>query len=360
MESEDGETARPVDVHHTPRALAPRRWRSRPAVRPTHPDAPLNPPVVFSSTYHAGGPVAYSRDGNPTWTRSRTSSAGSRAARRCAFASGMAAVAAVFETLPAGAKVVVADGYSGTPALLTTGVGPDGRWDVHFVDVVDTDATLAACEGAALLWLESPTNPRNEIADVRALAAGAREHGALVAFDNTYATPLHQRPLGLGADVVVHSVTKLLSGHSDVLLGATVARRPTSVPRCANNGRCGVRFPVRWRPSSQCAASVHSACGWSVRRANCAELARRLRGHPDVERVRYPGLPDDPGHERAAAQMDGFGAMVAFEVRGGAAPAEAAAKATRLIVHATSLGGIETTMERRARWADEGDRSPRA
>jgi cystathionine gamma-synthase len=355
MEPDDPGT--PVGIHPPHRPLAPETVAIT-AGRPAHaPDAPLNPPVVFSSTYHAGGPVAYSRDGNPTWDAFEDVLGRLEGGEALAFASGMAAVAAVFETLPAGAKVVAADGYSGTRALLTTGVGPDGRWDVHFVDVVDTDATLAACEGTALLWLESPTNPRNEIADLRALAAGARERGALVAVDNTYATPLHQRPMELGADLVVHSATKLLSGHSDVLLGATVARRPDLC--AALRKQRSLRGAVPGPMETFLAVRGIRSLGVRLERAssNALELARRLSGHPDVERVRYPGLPDDPGHERAAAQMAGFGAMVAFEVRGGAAPAEAAAKATRLIVHATSLGGIETTMERRARWADEGERT---
>jgi cystathionine gamma-synthase len=357
MDGGDGDGT-PVGLPHGRRPLA-RRTLAVSAGRPPHgPDAPLNPPVVFSSTYHAGGPVAYARDGNPTWDAFEAVLGELEGGDALAFASGMAAVAAVFETLPSGAKVVVADGYSGTRAVLTTGVAPAGRWDVHFADVVDTDATLAACAGAALLWLESPTNPRNEIADLRALCHGAREQGVLSAVDNTYATPLHQRPLELGADIVVHSATKLLSGHSDVLMGATVARRPDlcGALRRQRSLRGAVPGPMETFLALRGVRSL----GVRLDRAttNALELATRLRGHPDVERVRYPGLPDDPGHERAGAQMDGFGAMVAFEVRGGAAPAEATAKATRLIVHATSLGGIETTMERRARWADEGGRCP--
>jgi cystathionine gamma-synthase len=358
MQREHGETVRPVEIHHAPRVHAPETVAIT-GGRPAHgPDAPLNPPVVFSSSYHAGGPVAYSRDGNPTWDAFEEVLGQLEGGEALAFASGMAAVAAVFDTLPTGATVAVADGYSGTRALLTTGVGPDDRWDVRFVDVVDTDSTLAACEGAALLWLESPTNPRNGIADLRALASGAHERGTLVAVDNTYSTPLHQRPLELGADVVVHSATKLLAGHSDVLLGATVARRQDlcGALRKQRSLRGAVPGPLETFLALRGVRSLPVRLERAS--ANALELARRLRGHPDVEHVRYPGLPDDPGHARAAAQMDGFGTMVAFEVRGGAAPAEAAAKATRLIVHATSLGGIETTMERRARWPDEGDRLP--
>ena len=169
---------------------------------------------------------------------------------------------------------------------------------------------------------------------------------------------MHQRPLELGADVIVHSATKLLAGHSDVLLGATVARRPDlcGALRKQRSLRGAVPGPLETFLALRGVRSLPVRLERAS--ANALELARRLRGHPDVEHVRYPGLPDDPGHARAAAQMDGFGTMVAFEVRGGAAPAEAAAKATRLIVHATSLGGIETTMERRARWPDEGDRLP--
>jgi cystathionine gamma-synthase len=315
------------------------------------PDGPLNPGVVFASTYHAGGPVAYGRDGNPTWDAFEAAVGALEGGETLAFASGLAAVAAVLETLPVGAVVVVPrDGYTGTRALLDE--SPEGRWATRAVDIVDTDATLDACVGGALLWIESPTNPKMDVADIPALAAGAHERGLVVAVDNTYATPLVQRPLRLGADVVVHSVTKLLAGHSDVVMGA-VAAREAFIPalRLQRSLHGAIPGPM------ETYLALRGLRTLPVRleraQANALELARRLSEHPAVERVRYPGLPDDPGFERARAQMTGTGSMLAFDVRGGADAAEAVARSTQLIVHATSLGGIETSIERRGRWARE-------
>jgi cystathionine gamma-synthase len=264
----------------------------------------------------------------------------------------MAATMALLDEVPVGGVVVAPDhAYYGTRNLLSA--APEGRWTVRLVDIADTDATLAACDGAHLLFVESPTNPLLEVADLRALCAGAHERDVLVAVDNTFATPLGQRPLDHGADVVLHSVTKFLAGHSDVILGATVTNT------------CGLRDGLRQRRSRHGAIPGPMEAFLALRglrtlalryeraQANAQELAGRLRDHPLVERVRYPGLTSDPWHQRADTQMTGPGFMIAFEVHGGAAAAEAVARSARLIVHATSLGGIETTMERRARWPGE-------
>lgn len=322
----------------------------RPAVAP---DAPLNEPVTFASTYHAGGPVAYARDGNRTWAALEEVLGALEGGSALTFASGMAAIAAVFDTLPIGARVVLpAVGYSGT-RILVRDAGPPGRWDPVFVDVTDTDAVLAAAAGAALVWLESPTNPCNGVVDLSAVIAGAHERGACVAVDNTYATPLLQQPLALGADVVVHSVTKLLAGHSDVVLGATVTR---DADRCEAFRRHRSAYGAIPGPMETfLALRGVRTLGVRLERAQATAevLAARLTEHPAVARVRYPGLPDDPGAARTRAQAAGPGTMVAFEVHGGAAAAEATARATRVIVHATSLGGVESTMERRARWPED-------
>jgi len=314
------------------------------------PDGPLNQPVTFASTYHAGGPVAYGRDDNPTWNALEEVIGVLEGGAAVSFASGMAAVAAVFDQVPLGGAIVLPrDGYYGTRAFAEATVA--GRFELRRVDISDTDSVIAACHGAALLWVESPTNPNMDVADIPALCVAAHAEGLRVAVDNTFMTPLGQRPLGLGADLVVHSVTKLLAGHSDVVLGAAVAAPETDL--CADLRRRrslagaipgpmeaylalrGIRtLPLRFRQAQ----------------ANAEVLALRLGSHPEVERVRFPGLVDDPWHERACRQMQSFGNMIAFEVAGGASAAEAAASSTRLIVHATSLGGIETSMERRAKW----------
>jgi cystathionine gamma-synthase len=324
------------------------------AGRPSRePDAPLNEPVVFASTFHAGGPVAYGRDGNPAWLALEEAIGTLEGGTAVSFASGMAAVSAVFEQVSIGGVIVLPrDGYYGLRAFINARVA--GRWTVRLVDISDTDAVVAACRDAELLWIESPTNPKLDIAEIPVLCDAAHARGLRVAVDNTYMTPLGQRPLELGADLVVHSISKLLAGHSDVVLGAAVAasgsdlcvalRRQRSMagaipgPMEAYLALRGIRtLPLRF----------------SRAQANAGELARRLVLHPAVERVRYPGLPTDPWHERARDQMDGFGSMIAFEVHGGSEAAEATAASTRLIVHATSLGGIESSMERRAKWPGE-------
>ena len=325
---------------------------------PASPDAPLNEAVAFASAYHAGGPVAYARDGNPNWSALEDAIGRLEGGDALVFASGMAAIAAVVDTLPVGAKVVAPiEGYNGTRRLLRDAASP-GRWDVHFVDVMDTDAVLAACEGAALLWLESPTNPLNGVVDLPALIAGAHDLGAQVAVDNTYATPLLQRPLELGADIVAHSVTKLLSGHSDIVLGATVTRDDGCCETLRGHRSAYGAVPGPMEVFLALRGLRTLALRVERSQQSARVLAERLASDPHVSRVRYPGLADDPGAARAAAQMDGPGSMVAFEVAGGSDAAEAACKATRLIVHATSLGGIETTMERRARWAEDAGIPP--
>jgi cystathionine gamma-synthase len=322
---------------------------------PRRADGPLNQPVELASALHAGGPVGYARDGNPTWTAFEDALATLEGGGEAlAFASGMAATAAVLESLPTGAPVVYLDhGYTGTRELLRT--APEGRWQRRPVDIADTDAVLAACDGAALLWIESPTNPMMDVADIRSLAAGARARGVLVAVDNTFATPLLQRPLDLGADVSVHSATKLLAGHSDVVLGATVTRDRALSERLGEHRR--LHGAVAGPMETFLALRGMRTLPLRLERAqaNARVLAERLLDHADVTAVRYPGLPSDRWHERAGAQMDGFGAMLAFEVAGGAPAAEVTARSTALIVHATSLGGIETTMERRAKYPGEVD-----
>lgn len=325
---------------------------------PRVPDAALNAPVVFAGTYHAGGPVGYGRDGNPTWSALEETIGALEGGSALAFASGMAAITAVLESFPLGARIVVPqDSYIGTRAYLAERADR-GRFETRIVDVTDTAATLAACEGAALLWTESPTNPLIGIADLEALCAGARRAGARIAVDNTFATPLLQRPLDLGADVVVHSVTKYLSGHSDLQLGAAVTRdeafRGELVHRRELYG--GIPGPM------EAYLALRGIRTLPVRleraQASAGELARRLSRHPSVTRVRYPGLPDDPGHAIASRQMKGFGAMLSFEVEGGAEAAEAICGAVRLLTHATSLGGVETLIERRHKWPGEEKTPP--
>jgi cystathionine gamma-synthase len=318
------------------------------------PDDPLNPPLVMASTYVAGGRRAYSRGGgNPTWEALEDAVGLLEGGTAVCYSSGMGAVDAVLDDLRPGAVVVYPEVAYVNMRANVTQRDRDGRLSARAVDITDTDATLAACEGAQLLWIESPTNPMLGVADVPALVSGAKRRGLDVAFDNTFATPLIQRPLEHGVDVVVHSATKLIGGHSDLLLGLAI---------CADRNRA-----ERLREGQHLAGSTPGTLeAWLALRglrtlhlrleraqSNALELARRLGSHPEVEGVRYPGLEDDPGHRRAREQMDGFGAMVAFEPRGGAERADAICERVRVLVHATSLGGVETLIERRAKLRGE-------
>jgi cystathionine gamma-synthase len=324
------------------------------------PDSPLNAPLVLASTYVASpgaprpGDLGYGRWTNPTWEAFETALGALEDGAALLFASGMAAVAAVLAEVPVGGRVVLpAHAYNGTLALVAD-LEARGRLTAVRVPVADTEAVASAVRsgGADLLWVETPTNPMLEVADLRALVAAGREAGALVAVDNTFATPLAQRPLEHGADVVVHSVTKYLAGHSDVVLGATVSRDAELTARLHGQRTLGGAVPgpleawLALRGLRTLHLRVDRAC------ANAAELARRLAGHPGVVRVRHPSLPQDPGHERAAAQMSRFGAIIAVELADAGA-AERLAASTCLWVHATSLGGVESTLERRRRHATE-------
>jgi cystathionine gamma-synthase len=311
--------------------------------------APVNEPVTLTSTYVADGAYVYARADNPGWDAFEATVGALEGGEAVVYASGIAAVAAVLSTLPVGARVVVPrHSYAGTLELLDAEAAR-GALVVERVDVLDAVAVAVAADGAALVLLESPTNPAMEVVDLVTVIAAAHAGGAIVAVDNTFATPLLQRPLDLGADLVVHSASKFLGGHSDVILGVALTRDAALLAELRAHRTLhgaiagpletflalrGVRtLPVRLR-QSQASAQV---------------LAERLQAHPAVSRVRYPGLLSDPGHDLAARQMDGFGAMLAIEHADGAHAAEATCAATRVWTHATSLGGVESTLERRRR-----------
>ena len=306
------------------------------------PDAPLNPPLILSSTYHAGGPVGYGRYGNESWSALEAAISELEGGKTLSFSSGMAAVSAVFSILPIGAPVVASNqGYSGVMGLLNL-LHSTGRLEVRFVEITNTDEVIAAMKGAALVWLESPTNPCLDIADLPALISAAKKLGIGVGVDNTFATPLVQKPLDMGADIVMHSVTKFLAGHSDVVLGSLSTNDEALCKRLEESRRLngaipgpfeawlavrGIRsFPIRFRAAE----------------SNAKELVVRLSQHPKITKVRYPD----------------FGAVISFEVDGTAEAAQKVCESSQLITHATSLGGIESLWERRRRWAGESPSVP--
>lgn len=326
------------------------------------PGAPVNEPVWLTSTYIADGEYSYARAGNPTWDAFEATLGSLEGGQALVFASGLAAIAAAMSLVPAGGVVVLPrSAYGGTGAQLRL-AEELGRLRLREVDVANTQQVAQALPGADLLLLETPSNPLLEIADLPALTELAHANGAIVAADNTFATPIVQRPLDHGADVVVHSVTKYLAGHSDVVLGAAVTRV----------GEAGDALHKRlWTYRYLNGAIAGPQEVWLALRglrtlalrmersqSNASELARRLVQHPAISRVRHPSLPEDPGHARATALMRGYGAILSLEVGGDPVLAERITAGTRLWVNTTSLGGVESSLERRRRHPLEPDSVP--
>jgi cystathionine gamma-synthase len=323
------------------------------------------PPIHVSTTFVHGNAdgLSYQRNRHPTQHRLETALAALEGgARALAFASGMAAVAAVLDTLQRGQRLVVPeDCYVGTRGYATE-VLPERGIEVLTVDTTDLDAVRDACaDGVALIWTESPSNPRLKVSDITWLSQIAHARGARLACDNTFATPVLQRPLELGADIVMHSTTKYFGGHSDVLGGALVFAR---------NDEFAERIAAR-RLLTGAILSPFSA--WLTLRGcrslparmarhctNARRIAEFLASHPAIERVHWPGLHSHPGHTLAARQMRDFGAMLSVELRGGYDAALALAGKTKIFANATSLGGCESLIEHRASSEGAHTQSPPA
>jgi len=312
------------------------------AGRPPHePDQPLNEPITMASTYVAGGDREYGRYTNPTWTAFEDALGELEGGRCLSFASGLAAVATVLDLVGVEESVVVPrHAYNGT-LLQLADLESRGRLLARVVDIADTEAVVAACADAALVWIETPTNPAMEVADIARITEAAHAEGARVVVDNTFATPLLQQPLDLGADLVLHSATKYIAGHSDVVMGALVTRDDGLYD--VLKGRRDLLGAIPGPFESWLALRGLRTLPLRVERAqaNAAELARRLGDHPGVVEVRYPG----------------FGGMLAV-VLSDAAAADRLTHGTKLWVHATSLGGVESTFERRRRWRSESATIP--
>jgi cystathionine gamma-synthase len=308
------------------------------AGRPPHePDQPLNAPITMASTYVATGDLEYGRYGNPTWTAFEDALGALEGGRCLSFASGLSAVATVLDLVGQGAAVVAPrHAYSGSVMQLAD-LEARGRVTARLVDVTDTDAVVKATVDAALVWLESPTNPALEVADVETIARVAHDAGAYVVVDNTFATPLRQLPLTMGADLVVHSATKYLAGHSDGLLGAVVTADDQLYD--VLKGRRDLVGAIPGTLEAWLALRGLRTLHLRLDRAesNAQALVERLREHPAVDDVRYPG----------------FGGIVSVVVAGGADAADLLVRSTSLWVHTTSLGGVESTFERRRRWKTE-------
>lgn len=297
------------------------------------PGAPVEPTVEFTSTYVAGGENAYARTTNSTWEAFEEAVGELEGGRALSFASGMAAISAVLSLVPHdGVVLAPTSAYNGTLSLLQR-LQEQGRLTVRRADVADTPGFVDAMDDADLVLLESPTNPMLQVADLEMLLKAARESQVPTVVDNTFATPLHQRPLDLGADIVVHSGTKYLSGHSDLLMGVVVTtdERLHKAIHTTRTLTGGVPGPMEAWLALRGLRTLHVR--WERQCANAAELAGRLADHPQVQTLRYPG----------------FGAMIAIDVEGGAEAASDVEDAVRLWLPATSLGGVESMVERRRR-----------
>jgi cystathionine gamma-synthase len=325
------------------------------------------PPIHLATTFRHGASgeriagYEYQREGNPTNDRLREALAALESGEDAiTFASGMAAIATLLECLPNGARILIPDDcYTGLRMFCAEYL-PERSIEAVMVDMADLDAVRVACTlKTAMVWIETPSNPRMTVSDIAALVEIAHAAGALTVVDNTFATPLLQRPLTLGADIVMHSTTKYFGGHSDVLGGALVfAKRDDFFVKVAHRlhitGATLAPFSA-WlilRGCRSLGARMAMHC------ANARAVADFLASRPEIERVNYPGLASHPGHAVAAQQMRDFGGMMSIELHGGRDAALALASKVHIFTNATSLGGCESLIEHRASVEGPNPRSP--
>ncbi|WP_026950899.1 trans-sulfuration enzyme family protein [Algoriphagus mannitolivorans] len=318
----------------------------------TDKNKPVVQPITLSTTFEHGneGGVLYTRANNPNrMALEELVSCLEKGVDAAAFSSGNAAGTAVYQALKPGSHIIAPDdmyhGLHNSMTILFAGIH-----EVSFVDMSDLEAVKKAIRSnTQLFWVETPSNPLLKITDIRAISELAKAQGAVLVCDNTFATPVFQNPLLLGADIVMHSSTKYFGGHSDILGGALVTKDSNE-------------FWEKIRTVQKVGGAVPSPadCYWLTR--SIRTLAYRMKGHaeharilaeflinhPKVERVFYPGLKNHKGHDIAAAQMSGFGGIVSFTVKGGAEEANQVVSKLELFANATSLGGVESLIERRA------------
>jgi cystathionine gamma-lyase len=309
------------------------------------------PPIYATSTYAQSSPgvhqgFEYSRSHNPTRFAYERCAAGLEGGTRgFAFASGLAATSTLLELLDSGDHVVAMDDlYGGSYRLFERVRRRSAGLDFSFVDMTDTAAFEAAIRpNTKLAWIETPTNPLLKIVDIAAISAIAKKHGLLVAVDNTFASPIVQRPLALGADIVMHSATKFLNGHSDMVGGMLVVGDNAELAdqlAFLQNAVGGVQGPFDSFLALRGLKTLHLRM-----RAHCDNalaIAQHLESHPAIEKVLYPGLPSHPQHALAKRQMQGFGGIVSVYVKGGLEAARRFCERTELFTLAESLGGVES------------------
>lgn len=317
--------------------------------RTREPGQPLNVPPQLASNFYLPADRDYSRaKGTETSDTFELLMGGLEGGHALAFASGMAAAHVILNRLPAGATLAMpVDPYHGVKGLAEEAEA-QGRWNIMRLRLDDTQSWIDAALVADMLWLETPANPLMTVCDLPAICEAPRKDGTIIAVDSTFATPLVQRPLELGADVVMHSATKFIGGHSDLLAGLVISKTEElheefNRRRVLSGATIGAMEAfLAIRGARTLALRMEKA------QANAMELAARLEASDDVAVVRFPGLATDPTHANAAKFMLGWGAMISFETVGSGERASAICNQVEIINHATSLGGIESTMERRA------------
>lgn len=318
------------------------------------PTASMNGSITLSSTYIHPAPVGYGRDGNEGWAALENAIGELDGGIAISFASGLAAASAIAELIPAGGALVLPKAaYYGVKNIFDI-LSKRGQVELRLVDGSNTDEVLKNIPGASMVWMESIANPTLVVSDIPTIAAAAKKYGAISVVDATFATPVRQRPLDLGADIVLHSVTKALSGHSDLLLGAVVCKREEHA-----NVIDAYRHDRGATPGSlEAYLALRGLRTLAIRidksEANAAELAQRLNSHSKVKRVYYPGLKDDPNYEIAKKVLPkGCGSMVSFEIDATPTKVDEMLGNLKLIAHTTSLGGVSSSIERRTRWPAE-------
>lgn len=321
------------------------------------------PPIHLSTTFLRGndGDFVYSRSNSPNrQALEECMTALEGGAGSIAFGSGMAAVAAVFQSLAQGDHVILPDDtYFGVRELVTNILA---RWGLThtMVDMTDLTAVKSAMQpNTKIVWIETPSNPMLKITDITAVSDIAHESGALVGVDGTWATPMLQPALQLGADVVVHSTTKYLGGHSDLTGGIVIAKEENdlyekmrSMQEIGGGVPSGFDCWLLLRGIRTLPYRMRGHC------ANAMKVAQFLADHPNVHTVHYPGLDSHPGYEVAQRQMRDFGGMLSVQVNGGAEKADAVASKTKIFAKATSLGGVESLIEHRAPVEGEQSKTP--
>ncbi|HEV8267853.1 MAG TPA: PLP-dependent transferase, partial [Thermoanaerobaculia bacterium] len=317
----------------------------------------VSPPLYLSTTFargEDGAPVAghaYIRESNPNQSQLEEALAPLEGGEEAiVFASGMAAGVALFQSLPPGSRVILPDDVYYGNRIVGKEFFPRWGLTAAFSAMDDLDDLRRALEGgAALVWVETPSNPLMKVVDIAGAVRLAKEAGALVVVDNTFATPVLQRPLDLGADVALHATTKYFGGHSDVQGGALVFKRAGALVEAVKHVRHilgAVSSPFN---SWLVLRGIRTlACRVAVQSANGLAVARALATNPAISAVHYPGLPSHPNHDVAQRQMSGFGGMLSFQVKGGREAALAAVARVKLFTRATSLGGVESLIEHRA------------